>query len=95
MGHYSNSADMVRVDFFRPSGKWYCTEAVKWTGEYERGLLHREFAKSLHDHLYTGGVKRLAGMQAICLEPFHQHSHPIILMVDEIENEMRDRKAEK
>jgi hypothetical protein len=29
MGHYSDKSTSVRVDFFKASGKWYCTEAVE------------------------------------------------------------------
>jgi len=29
MSHYSNDPAMVRVDFWKTSGKWYTTEAVK------------------------------------------------------------------
>ena len=32
---YSEDETMVRVDFFKPSGKWYTTEAVKWTGAWK------------------------------------------------------------
>ena len=27
---YSEDDSMVRVDFFKTSGRWYTTEAVKW-----------------------------------------------------------------
>jgi hypothetical protein len=33
VGHYSSSESSVRVDFWKPSGKWYATEAV----EYDAG----------------------------------------------------------
>lgn len=73
---YSDDDSIIRVDFFKPSGKWYTTEAVKWTGEYSSGLIHEEFAKSLRDH-FKDNRKRLSDMDAICLKPYHQHSHPI------------------
>lgn len=44
---YSNDNTMVRVDFFKPSGKWYTTEAVKWMGWGHENLIHEAFAKSL------------------------------------------------
>ena len=72
---YSDDPAMVRVDFFKPSGKWYTTEAVKWTGAWaakEQGLF-AAFAKSLKDHLGN----RLSEMDAICLKPYHEHEHPI------------------
>jgi hypothetical protein len=71
--HYSIHPDHVRVDFFKPSGKWYTTEEVPWTGDYAEGLIHEEFAKSLRDHLGS----RLSDMDAVCLDPYHIHSHPI------------------
>jgi len=30
---FTEDETVVRVDFFKESGKWYVTEAVKWTGE--------------------------------------------------------------
>lgn len=84
---YSDDPSMVRVDFFKPSGKWYCTEAVKWTGKYfgkyEKGIEIREdvqlpldaFATSLCNHLDN----RLSEMTAICLEPYHEFSYPLML----------------
>ena len=74
MSNYSEDESQVRVDFFKPSGKWYCTEAVKWTGGYT-GCIHEAFRKSLEDH-HAG---RLTQFDAICLEPYHEHSHPIQL----------------
>ena len=77
---YVEDDRMVRVDFFKESGKWYCTEAVMWTGSYT-DLIHSSFEESLADHFDR--VVRLVGMTAICLEPYHQHAHPISLIVGE------------
>ena len=77
---YSDVEESVRVDFFRPSGKWYTTEAVLWTGEYDgsKQFIHDAFAKSLRDHFSKNShCERLSDMDAICLEPYHEHSHPI------------------
>ncbi|UCE99957.1 MAG: hypothetical protein JSV82_02510 [Planctomycetota bacterium] len=75
---YSEDSSMVRVDFFKPGGKWYTTEAVKWSGEWEgkKGLIHDEFAKSLRDH-FADRPDRLSDMDAVCLHPYHEHTHPI------------------
>lgn len=79
---YSADETMVRVDFFKPSGKWYTTEAVKWTGDYRfetrKKLIHESFAKSLRDH-FQDTPNRLSDMDAICLHPYHKHEHPIQL----------------
>lgn len=76
MGNYSDNESSVRVDFFKPSGKWYTTEAVQWTGEWNKDtLIHEAFAQSLRDHLKG----RLSGLDAICLDPYHELSHPICI----------------
>lgn len=69
---YINDDSIVRVDFFKPSGKWYTTESIKWTGDYD-GEIFEAFAKSLRDALGT----RLDDMDAICLEPYHKYTQPI------------------
>lgn len=80
---YSDRSDSVRVDFFRTTGKWYSTEAVVWTGQYNGGLIHDEFARSLRDHLRReNGSYRHEKMVAVCLEPYHQHAHPLMMEVD-------------
>lgn len=73
---YTEDDSYVRVDFFKPSGKWYTTEGVKWTGSYDHGLIHDELAKSLRDH-FADDPLMLSEMDAVCLEPYHEHSHPI------------------
>jgi hypothetical protein len=80
MSNYSNDPAMVRVDFWKPFGKWYCTEAVKWTGEWKgekaKQSIHEAFAQSLRDH-FKDTPDRLSEMDATCLEPYHEYSHPI------------------
>lgn len=80
MGYITDDTQ-VRVDFFKPSGKWYCTESMKWKGY--NGLIHDEFKDSLRDHL-KDDKGRLSGMIAVCLEPYNEHSHPLMIKVDDI-----------
>lgn len=80
---YSEQEDVVRVDFFRDTGKWYTTEAVRWCGGYskESGIMEA-FRTSLRQHLLQpSGKLRLAGMFAVCLEPYHELSHPLMTEV--------------
>jgi len=76
MGYTENPA-MVRVDFFKPSGKWYTTEAVKWTGEWEakKQMIHEAFKQSLRNHLGN----RLREMNAVCLHPYHEYEFPLCI----------------
>lgn len=83
MSNYSDDSASVRVDFFKDSGKWYCTEAVKWK-TYSGKLIHEAFAEALEAHLRNpSGGYRLDDMMAVCLEPYHEHAHPLMLPVKE------------
>ncbi len=77
---YSEDDSMVRVDFFKSSGKWYETEAVKWTGGYQsqEQLIHDAFKQSLRDH-FKKTSERLSGMDAVCLHPYHETKCPIMI----------------
>lgn len=81
MSNYSNNPESVRVDFFRPSGKWCDTEAVIFVGPWAAttdNLIHDAFRRSLQAH-FKDNPTRMQGMIAVCLEPYHEHSHPIML----------------
>jgi hypothetical protein len=87
MGNYSEDENSVRVDFFKPSGKWGYTEAIRWTqydSHREDGtivLIHEAFGQALMDALEMGGRMRHAGYWAVCLEPYHEHAHPLMMRV--------------
>lgn len=75
---YSEDDSMIRVDFFKPSGKWCCTEAVKWTELYREGYLPDLFAIVVANHL---GTRIDDDHLAVCLEPFHVHAHPLMITI--------------
>ena len=81
MGYTANN-QMVRVDFFKPGGKWYTTEAIKWdryktTDEKGYEHINDTFKRCLHEQLEG----RLRGMTAVCLEPYHEHAYPLMIVV--------------
>ena len=81
MGYIEDEA-MVRVDFFRKgSCKWCTTAGIKWlTYETEPGKepisIHEAFREALQNSWYAD---KLDDCFAVCLEPYHQHAHPLIL----------------
>ena len=78
MSHFSNDPGHVRVDFFKQSGKWYTTEQVEmkdWKGK--ECTIHEALVNAL-DRLENGDPY-CRGMQVICLDPYHEHSHPICI----------------
>ena len=78
---YSEDPTMVRVDFFRQHCNWYTTEDVKWTGAYlaAEASLHEAFRKTLREHLGKRFSEYFEQMTAVCLNPYHELSHPIML----------------
>jgi hypothetical protein len=76
--YYSGHPGHCRVDFFKPSGKWYTTERLDWADYYNEPLIHEAFRKILFKQIN----QRYLGMQAVCLEPYHINSHPVSLIWD-------------
>lgn len=77
---YTTDDSFVRIDFFKPSGKWYCTESMKWKGY--NGFIHDEFKESLREHIEED--RGLSGMHVVCLEPHNINSYPLMIKVDDI-----------
>lgn len=91
MTNYSDEEKMVRVSFFRireRGFKWYADEAVEF-GPWRAGTnggadIFTAFEQSLVKHLgKENGKVRFGGMLAVCLDPYHEHAHPIMLVVPE------------
>lgn len=81
MSNYIEDPASCRVDFFKPSGKWYCTESVQFIGPWAAttdNLIHDAFKRSLRAH-FKDCPDRLSDMVAVCLEPYHEHSHPLMV----------------
>lgn len=85
---FTTNSGRVRVDFFKPSGKWYGTASVDMTNHYE-GLIHKCFmaaceaeqanANGEWGHTFKPRDILCEGWSIVCLEPYHEHSHPIML----------------
>jgi len=79
---YCVDDDVVRVDVFKPSGKWCHTIAMRWTGGWSLDFyLHDAFKKSLEDHLEVKLEDYSKGYTFVCLEPYHELSHPLSLTI--------------
>lgn len=74
MSNYSEDSACCRVDFFKPSGKWYTTDVVKF--DYTEPCIHQAFKDALQAELGNS----MLGMQVVCLEPYHKNSHPLSLI---------------
>lgn len=78
---FTTDEHMVRVDIFKEKGKWYATIALKWDrytcgnpqdGSNDYESLHTTFQRCMKEQ-YPDKFK---DMWAICLDPYHELSHP-------------------
>jgi hypothetical protein len=65
---------MVRVDRFKHTGKWYDTFAIDMSEHYRSPDLGR----ALYELIKAKGVS-MDGYIFVCLEPYHERSHPMLL----------------
>lgn len=71
---------MVRVDIFKESGKFYDTIELNW----DRYYTERNDGVELIDDTFKRCMKeqypnRFTGLFAVCLEPYHEHSYPLMI----------------
>ena len=75
--NFSVDESSVRVDLFKPSGKWSETVAII-EADYT-GCVHESVKKALNKVLDG----RCVGYTAVCLEPCHELGHPISFVIEE------------
>jgi hypothetical protein len=84
--HYSIHSNHVRVDFFKPGGKWKYTEEVVWDEQLWptfNSTLYEVFRLVLINHLGRGAETRMRGLVAVCLDPYFENAHPIMFHIPE------------
>lgn len=77
MTHYTDNPGMVRVDYFKPSGKWYMTEAHDMSDYYNDPDIHR----AIEAMLERDG-RNLKHFTRVILEPYHRNAYPIMLVAE-------------
>lgn len=78
--NYSQRPGMVRVDFFKPSGKWKETVAMDMSGVYDFDLIHDAVRTALRNN-FGDGVEAFKGLTMVILEPYHKNAHPILMVL--------------
>ncbi len=86
--NYTDDPSSVRVDLFKPSGKWYTTIVLKWDryfpiqtkegGGTDIELIHDTFRRLMEPHTKTFNRE---GWIAVCIEPYHEHAHPLLIIL--------------
>ena len=83
MGHYSDTPGSVRVDIFKPSGKWYETIAVDMNLHYNDPLVTDAVRAAVLHKLDDGERYRLGGMTYVVIDPYHKNSYPVMGTIPE------------
>jgi hypothetical protein len=73
--NYSNNPEEVRVDFFKESGKWCATEVLKFDSYYSKDEIITDTFKRCLKEQFPNNYR---DMIAVCLDPYHEHAHPLM-----------------
>ncbi len=79
MTHFAYNPGSVRVDEFKPSGKWYQTIVIDMTDQYLNPSIH----DAVMDCLVDRQIKLEPGWRYVCIKPYHQYAHPVMLEIKE------------
>lgn len=74
---YDVSDSKVRVDRFKPRGKWYDSFSIDMEKYYKAPSIHDAIKEAILEQTH---VRSLEEWTFVCLEPYHQHSHPIMIV---------------
>lgn len=80
MSGFSLNPEMVRVDIFKESGKYYTTIQLQWDRYFIKRddnieLIEDTFKRCMKEQ-YTG---KFTDMCAVCLEPYSEQSYPLMM----------------
>lgn len=72
---YSENNGMVRVDYFKHSGKWYMTEALDMSAFYNHGIYPGEAVRAA---LVAAG-RLCPGFHKVVLHPYFNSGYPVMI----------------
>jgi hypothetical protein len=91
MTHFSENPGHVRVDRFKPNGKWYDTFMVDMTKYWGYGSTPKD---ALIDSMFNSSIPSIAKLAEriiwpppvgswylVCLEPYHQYEYPVMIFL--------------
>lgn len=79
MTNYSNNTGSVRVEFFKPSGKWYMTEAWDMSNYYNTGITPIEAVEIMLNETERGRSLHRQFIISVA-DPYHKLAYPVLLV---------------
>lgn len=82
--NYSDYPYQCRLDIFKPSGKWHMTTVIELDdGLYHEPIIQNAVIKGIEKAMGVGYIETHPGWSAVCLEPYHENTHPIMIKFEE------------
>lgn len=80
--HFSENPGSVRVEFFKPSGKWYMTEALDMRDFWKSGPGNLSPSDAVRSALLRTerGARLLEQFIVVVFEPYHEQAYPVCLV---------------
>ena len=86
MTNFSNNPGHVRVEFFKPGGKWYMTEQWDMSNYYKRGATPIDAVLEMLN-ASERGRKLLPQFIIVVQDPYHDLAYPVCLVPGKQEHE--------
>lgn len=84
MTHFTMKPNSVRVEFFKPGGKWYMTEAHEMPDEaYENWDMWTTIGEVLNASRPDRPRGWWKQFTVVVLDPYNKNSHPIMIVAEE------------
>ena len=77
---YTTDERMTRVDIFKENFKWYTTIALRWDRyDPDEDSNYESIIETFKRCCKAQFKNSFAGMFAVCLEPYHKYSYPLMI----------------
>lgn len=80
MTNYSNNPGHVRVEFFKPGGKWYMTEEWDMSAFYNYKHTPIDAVEAMIKDAGTRGNQLLRQFIVVVPDPYHVRAYPVCLV---------------
>lgn len=87
MTNYSKDPGMVRVDFYKTSGKWYMTEAVDMSDHFGDLSIYSAVEESIKEAFPETGMRWMSQFIVVVAEPYHTNAFPVMLVPGLVEED--------
>lgn len=82
---YTIDSGMVRVDYFKPSGKWYMTEAIDMSPWYDYSDIYVAVERALDNSRPERNSGWWSQFTVVVLKPYHKNAYPIMIVSEDAE----------